>query len=263
MTERRKIGLALGAGAARGLAHIGVIKVFQEQGFQFDCISGCSAGAIFGAFYAAGVDFQILEKLAYKIDEPFLIDLTVPKWGILRGERIEAIVRLLTKGRSFEDLEIPFYVMAVDVEEGETVVIEKGRLSDAVRASIAVPGVFVPKRMEGRLLVDGAVLDPVPVGVLRQRNTDAVVAVDVYYSVADKGPVKITNAFELLYRSLSLTGRAISKKSLENADLVIRPPVGHLSPVRFGNVRELIQLGYQAAMGALPELERIFAGGEE
>lgn len=261
MAVKPKIGLALGAGATRGLAHLGVLQVFQEYGLQFDCVSGSSAGALFGALYAAGNDFSELEKLARELKEGQLLDLAVPRWGLIRGERIEALVRFLTRGLTFAELKVPFYVVAVDVEAGELVVIENGRIADAVRASIAIPGIFMPKKLDGRLLVDGAVLAPVPVEVLRQRGVEVVVAVDVSYSVAEKEVVKINNLLELVFRSLSLTGRAISQQALEQADLVIRPAVGHLSPARLNKVSECIELGRQAALEALPKLEALFAGG--
>lgn len=258
MTAKPKIGLVLGAGATRGLAHLGVLQVFQEHGFKFDSIAGSSVGAIFGALYAAGNDFSELDKLARQLKEGQLLDLTVPRWGLIRGERIEALVRILTKGLTFAELKVPFYVVAVDIERGELVVIERGRIADAVRASIAIPGIFTPKKLDGRLLVDGAVLAPVPVEVLHRRGVDKVVAVDVSYSLAEKEVERINNLFELLFRSLSLTGRAISSQSLEQADLVIRPAVGHLSPARLHKAGECIELGRQAALEVLPQLGALF-----
>lgn len=258
MPVNNKIGLALGSGATRGFAHLGVLQVFQEYGLKFDCVAGSSAGAIFGALYAAGNDFKYLEMLARELKESQLLDLTVPRWGFIRGERIEALVRILTRGLTFDDLKIPFYVVTVDIERGEVVVIDKGRVADAVRASIAVPGIFTPKRLEGRLLVDGAVLDPVPVEVLRNKGAEVVVAVDVCYCIEGKVAGKVSNLLDLIFRSLSLTGRAISKLALEQADLVICPAVGHINPARLNNVSECIELGRQAALEALPKLEAIF-----
>ncbi|NLW06846.1 MAG: patatin family protein [Clostridia bacterium] len=259
MAAKPKFGLALGAGATRGLAHLGVLQVFQEHGLQFDCIAGTSVGAIFGALYAAGNDFNKLEKLASQLKEGQLLDLAVPRWGLIRGDRIEALVRVLTRGLTFSELKVPFYVVAVDIEKGELVVINKGRVADAVRASIAIPGIFTPKRLDRRLLVDGAVLAPLPVEVLRQHGAEVVVAVDVSYTVAKKEVEKISNLFELLFHSLSLTGKAITCRSLEQADLVIRPAVGHLNPARLHRAVECIELGRQAALEALPQLENLFS----
>ncbi|MDK2821067.1 MAG: hypothetical protein PWP31_1032 [Clostridia bacterium] len=258
MYSKSKVGLVLGAGATRGLAHLGVLQVFQEHGFEFDCVAGSSVGAIFGALYAAGIDFKWLEKLAKELKEEKLLDFAVPRWGLIRGQRIEALVRTLIKGLSFSQLKIPLYVVAVDVEKGELVVIEEGGVADAVRASIAIPGIFVPKRLNGRLLVDGAVLSPVPVEVLSQRGVEKVIAVDVNYSVIEKDVGKVTNLFHLLFRSLAITGYAISRKSLERADLVISPDVGHLNPARLNKVSECIEIGRQAALEILPELKLIF-----
>ncbi|BCV21002.1 patatin-like phospholipase family protein [Moorella sp. Hama-1] len=261
MTGKGKIGLALGAGATRGLAHLGVLQVLNEYGFHFNCVAGTSAGALFGALYAAGSDLNLLEKLARELKEGQLLDLAVPRWGLIRGDRIEALVRTLTRGLTFTELKVPLYVVAVDVENGELVVLERGRVADAVRASIAMPGLFVPKRLDGRLLVDGAVLAPVPVEVLRQRGADKVVAVDVHYSVTEQEKVQVNNLFELFFRSQALTGRAVCCQALAQADLVIRPAVGHLSPARLLNAGEYIEQGRKAALAALPQLKTIFGGG--
>ncbi|MDN5327304.1 MAG: hypothetical protein PWP41_2000 [Moorella sp. (in: firmicutes)] len=258
----KKIGLALGAGATRGLAHLGVLQVFNEHGLQFDCVAGSSAGALFGSLYAAGSDLNLLERLARELKEGQLLDLAVPRWGLIRGDRIEALVRTLTRGLTFAELKVPLYVVAVDVESGELVVLDRGRVADAVRASIAMPGLFVPKRLGGRLLVDGAVLAPVPVEVLRERGAGIVVAVDVHYGVAETEKIRVNNLFELFFRSLALTGRAMCYQALKGADLVIRPAVGHLSPARLHNVEEYIEQGRRAALASLPRLLALFAGKE-
>ncbi|MBC7325106.1 MAG: patatin-like phospholipase family protein, partial [Moorella sp. (in: Bacteria)] len=199
-------------------------------------------------FYAAGSDLHLLSRLARDLKEGQLLDLTVPRWGLIRGDRLEALVRTLTRGLTFAALKVPLYVVAVDIEKGELVVLDKGRVADAVRASIAVPGIFVPKRLEGRLLVDGAVLAPVPVGVLRERGATTVVAVDVHYSIPERETGPVNNLFELFFRSLALTGRAMGCQALEQADVVIRPAVGHLSPARLHNVEEYIKIGRRAAL---------------
>ena len=197
MDKTPKVGFVLGAGAAKGFAHLGVLKVLEAENIPFDLIVGCSMGSVFGALYGAGVDLHLLEKMLEHLPQKQLFDLAVPKMGLIRGHRLEALLRLLTKDKDFSQLDIPLFVVAVDIEKGEKVVINEGSVAEAVRASIAIPGIFAPKRWRDRLLVDGAVLERVPVGVARKCGADIVIAVDVKFGGEGRRELKITNIFEV------------------------------------------------------------------
>jgi len=168
--KKPRIGLALGAGAARGLAHIGVLQVIKEENIPVDLVAGSSIGSVFGALFACGHDFQRLERLAYELRQKQFIDLSVPRMGLLRGNKVEEMLRLLTQNKNFDQLDIPLYVVAVDLVSGEKVIINEGNVAKALRASIAIPGIFQPVGTDGRVLVDGAVMDRVPINVVRERE---------------------------------------------------------------------------------------------
>jgi NTE family protein len=155
MKERAKIGLALGAGSARGVAHIGVLQVLEEAGINIDYLTGTSMGSLIGSFYAAGMDLKRLEGLAYQMDWDLITDITVPLKGLLSGKKTKEFVQLLTKNKKFSELEVPFAVVAADIQSGEEVVIKEGLVADAVRGSVSIPGVYVPYQLGENLLVDG------------------------------------------------------------------------------------------------------------
>ena len=163
MINGRKIGLCLGSGGARGLAHVGVLQVLEENGIIPDIISGCSAGAIFGAVYAAGTNLYLLEKYLGTVEARTIVDMGIPiHGGFLSGDKIEELVLTLTHDLSFGETKIPFVCIATDLVTGEMKVFEEGKLHRAVRASMAVPGVFTPAVIDGHYYVDGGVLEELP-----------------------------------------------------------------------------------------------------
>jgi NTE family protein len=176
-----KIGLALGSGSARGLAHLGVIRAVQEAGIKVDYVAGTSIGALVGAVYAAG-SIDSLESTFQKFDWKKMVsffDVIFPKSGLIDGAKVRDLVRALVRTEVIEALPIPFCAVATDIQSGEEVVISRGDLIEAVRASIAVPGIFTPVRSNGQLLVDGGLVNPVPVSVARAMGADIVIAVDL------------------------------------------------------------------------------------
>lgn len=177
MKKRPRIGLAIGGGAAYGLSAIGILKVLEEKGIPIDIISGTSIGAVIGALYASGMSASDLEDEFSSIDLENLLDFVVPKRGIVGGNKIENYLRQLIKNKSFKELEIPLYITAVDIDKGQLVIFKNGDVASAVRASMSIPGVFLPVEMGGRTLVDGGVLDPLPIDVLR-KHADIIIAVD-------------------------------------------------------------------------------------
>ena len=170
-------GLALGSGSVKGFAHIGVLKVLEKYNVRPDVIAGTSAGALFGAAYASGINAKELEKIILKINWQNMLDFTYPKKGIMFGDKLENMLYKLYKGKYFDELDIPFYCTAVDINEGRLIVFDSGDVTTAVRASISLPGFFVPVEYGGMELIDGGILDPVPVDILKKRGIKKVLAV--------------------------------------------------------------------------------------
>ena len=186
--RRKKIGLALGGGAARGLAHIGVLEVLQKEGIPIDMVAGTSAGAIVGALYAQGKDSNEIRSLALEFGSRKLahfVDPYLPKSGFIRGKKIQDLLVSYIGRIGFSDMKIPFACVATDVETGEEVVIDQGSVPEAVRASISIPGVFSVARWADRYLVDGGVVNPVPVNVLKGMGANFVIAVNVIPEVSE------------------------------------------------------------------------------
>jgi NTE family protein len=189
MYNRRKIGLALGSGAARGLAHIGVLKVLSANQIPIDFIAGSSIGALIGALYVSGLSIDQMEEVACNVDWKLTAQLftpTLPYAGLVEGKRIRHFLGSLIGDKNFEDAKLPFAVVATDVLTGEEIIIKNGSLIEAVRASISIPGIFTPVVYQNRFLVDGGVVNPVPVDVVRDMGADIVIAVNVMSSLNAK-----------------------------------------------------------------------------
>lgn len=177
MKRRSKVGLAIGSGAAYGLSAIGTLKVLEENNIPINVISGTSIGSVIGALYASGMNSFKLEDELSSTTWKELLDFVLPEKGIVSGKKVERYIRNLTGNKTFEDLEIPLYITAVDLNKGQLIIFNKGDVASAVRASISIPGVFVPMEMRGMTLVDGAVLDPLPVDILK-KHADIIIAID-------------------------------------------------------------------------------------
>jgi NTE family protein len=269
---RKKVGLALSGGAARGLAHVGVISMLHKEGVPIDMIAGTSAGAITGAVYARHRDTAKMKEYAldpgWKKRAP-MIDPSFPKTGFIKGKKIEKLLESLLGGNiTFEDLQIPFACVATDITTGEEVVINSGPVAEAIRASISIPGIFTLVKREGRYLVDGGLTTPVPVEVVRRMGADFIIAVNVNPDVSvrldkttgkPKKAQKSPNIFQVLIQSVYITTYSLAKSSLENADIVIEPAVADISAGEFGRTPELITLGEMAAAEAVPEIKRKLA----
>jgi NTE family protein len=272
-SNRKKVGLALSGGAARGLAHVGVISVLHKEGIPIDMIAGTSAGAIMGAVYARHRDTDIMKTYAldpgWKKRVP-MIDPSFPKTGFIKGKKIENLLASFLGGHiDFKDLQIPFACVATDITTGEEIIIDSGSVTDALRASISIPGIFTLKKHEGRYLVDGGLTTPVPVDVVRQMGADFVIAVNVNPDVVDrqsiktspKKPDKAPNIFQVLIQSIYITTYSLARTNLESADVVIEPDIADISASEFIRTPELIDLGESAASAVLPEIKRKLCGG--
>ncbi len=250
--RRRKIGLALSGGGGRGIAHIGVLAVLAEAGLVPDCVAGTSAGAAAGVLFCRGWSPEQMLRLVRGLS---LLDLGRPRLrrlGLLDGTRFEELIRELIGDLSFADLSIPLAVVACDLLTGERVVLRQGPLAPAVRASCSIPGIFTPVEQEGRLLVDGGLVDHLPVSVAREMGADSVIAVDVHPPVPPGRRPR--NLFEVVIASYQIMTRNNIVPGGE-PECLIRPDTARFDWLRFGSQAEaLYQAGRQAAQEALPGL---------
>lgn len=247
-----KIALALGGGAARGFAHIGVIKALEAQGIVPDMVTGTSAGAVVGAFYASGMNGFDLQKLALEMEEDVLADWTLPNRGVLKGEALQDFVGEKVLHRPIQKLPRGLGVVATDLHSGEKVLFRVGDTGVAVRASSAVPGVFQPVQISGREYVDGGLTSPVPVQSARAMGADFVIAVDIS-SVGQRD--RLSGTLDVLLQTFAIMGHAISRHELADADVVIRPKTGTVRSTDFEDRHLAILEGEQAAAAIMPELK--------
>lgn len=238
--QRPKIGLALGSGGARGFAHVGVIKVLLEAGIPIDYIAGSSMGSIIGTLYGAGKDIDRLYMISKLFRRKYYLDFTFPKMGFIAGKRVKELIRLFTYGKNLEELDIPVSVVATDLKTGEKVIFNKGPIDQAVRASISIPGIFVPEKIEGRLLVDGGVVDRVPVSVVREMGADITIGVDV--SGLNRNS-EITSIYDVIMQSIDILQLEVIQNREIASDIMIRPPVEKYSSRAFTNIDEIIATG--------------------
>jgi NTE family protein len=246
-----RIGLALGGGAARGFAHIGVIQVLEENGLRPDLVVGTSAGSLVAALYASGKGGAELGRLAEGMDESAITDWSFPGRGLIRGEALARFVRDNTSGRSIEQMVLPLGIVATDLDSGQPILFQRGDPGVAVRASSAVPAVFQPVRIGTREYVDGGLVSPVPVRFARQMGAELVIAVDIS-AVPDGNPTG--DVMRLLLQTFAIMGLSINRFELRDADVVVRPKLAGVSGADFAGRKRSIQAGREAAMALLPEL---------
>ena len=251
-----KIGLALGSGGLRGLAHVGVLKVFERENIPIHYIAGSSIGSLIGALYSAGLRPDMIHKLAIQLKRRHWLDFVVSQKGMIAGERVLEITRLLTQKKQFQDLRIPLAVIATNLRNGEEVVIKEGDVAIAVRASVSVPGVFVPFLWGDSLFVDGAVTNPTPIDTVHKMGADLVIAVDLSH----KGvPSPITNLLDVMVESINIMQQQMLNYRQEKCSILIQPDVGHDSPSSFQSIDECVELGEKAAYELLPQITELIA----
>ncbi len=247
-----KIALALGGGAARGFAHVGVIKALEAQGIVPDIIVGTSAGAVVGALYAAGNGGFELQKLAMQMDEGQISDWSLPDRGVIKGEALQDFVNRAVNQRPLEKLNRLFAVVATDLNSGEAVVFRTGNTGMAVRASSSVPGVFQPVSINGREYVDGGLVHPVPVHIARLLGADFVIAVDIS---AKPQFGKTQSMIDVLLQTFTIMGQTISRYELPEADVVIRPNTPNIRATGFQDRHVAVLEGEKAVAALLPEIK--------
>ncbi|MED5618724.1 patatin-like phospholipase family protein [Ideonella sp. BN130291] len=247
-----RIGLALGGGAARGFAHIGVIQVLEEHGIKPDLVVGTSAGSLVAALYAAGRSGAELGTLAQTMDETAITDWAYPGRALIRGEALARYVRDHTGGRLIEQMKLPLGIVATDLDSGAPILFQRGDPGMAVRASSAVPAVFQPVKIGSREYVDGGLVSPVPVRFARQMGAELVIAVDI--SAAPEGN-PTGDAMRMLLQTFAIMGRSINQYELKDADIVLRPKLNGVSSADFSVRAKSIQAGREIATALLPDLK--------
>ena len=249
-----RIGLALSGGAARGLAHVGVLGTLIEAGIPIDCVAGCSAGSILGALYCAGMPIERIRSLVPEISWRHIAELTRSDQGLLSFERLERLIVMLIGDVEFQELELPFAVVVMNALNGERLIMRQGRVAVAVRASCSIPGLVAPVEFDGRLLADGGIVDNLPVDAVRTLGADFVIGVDVFepYYGRHRGPLgKGLTVIETLVRN---SGGGVGR-----ADFLIAPKTAGRTYIRFSRCEELVLLGQHAARECLPLLQNIIA----
>ncbi len=249
-----KIGLALGGGAARGFAHVGVIAVLEEAGLRPQLVVGTSAGSLVAALYASGKTSAQLRQTALGMEEVAITDWMLPiiGRGIFRGDALAKYVNELVAGRLIENMVIPLGIVATDLGNGRAVLFQTGDAGTAVRASSAVPAVFVPVKINGRDYVDGGLVSPVPVRFARQMGADVVIAVDISNSPEDN---TAEGSLQILLQTFAIMGKSINDFELKAADVVVRPAQAGLKSADFSSRQRAIDAGRAAMLAALPALK--------
>lgn len=251
-----RVGLALGGGAARGFAHIGVLQVLEEQGIKPDLIVGTSAGSVVAALYASGKTPTELAAMAMTLDESSITDWVFPGRSLLKGEALAKFVRNLTGGRQIEAMRLPLGIVATDLRTGQPILFRRGDPGVAVRASSAVPAVFEPVKIGGQEYIDGGAVSPVPVRFARQMGADLIIAVDI--SAIPEGQ-STRGAVEILLQTFNIMGHAISQFEMQDADVVMRPKLEGIGSTDFSARRLSILAGREAALMQLQQLKEKIA----
>ncbi len=246
-----RIGIALGGGAAKGFAHIGVIKMLEANGFKPEVVSGTSAGSVVGAFYASGMDAFQMQQHAVALDEASIRDVTLFNGGMVRGQKLQDYVNRMVGNRAFDKMKKPFAVVSTQLETGQRTVFVNGNIGQAVRASCSIPGVFEPVKIGKFYYVDGGVVSPVPVDAARQLGADFVIAVDISTRITGKTP---ENLLGVVNQSITIMGQKLGQQEIARADVVIRPKVNDIGPVDFEQRARAIVEGEKAALAAMPQI---------
>jgi NTE family protein len=257
-----KIGLALSGGAARGMAHVGVLRALLEHDIPIDCIAGTSAGSIVGGAFAAGLSIDEITELGRKLRWRHVGRITISRFGVQTNARLEKFMRAWLPITKFEDLPMPFAAVATDLKTGEPVVMkDEGDVPFAIRASCTVPGLYVPvPDREGRQLVDGGLVAVIPAAVTRALGADIVISVDVNSAgasfISSSGSV-----IGVLLHSMMVIQRSVSRQHCELSDLVITPKIGHIRWDQVRRAEELMAAGYEAGLESIPKIRALIASG--
>lgn len=246
-----RIGLALGGGAAKGFAHIGVIKMLEASGIHVDVVSGTSAGSVVGALYASGMDPFQLQQAATGLDEASIRDVRLFSGGLVRGRALQNYVNTQLDHTPIEKLKRPFAAVATELETGQRTVFTHGNTGEAVRASSSIPGVFEPVAIWLKHYVDGGISSPVPVDAARELGADFVIAVDISSKADGRNPQGMMNIVD---QSIAIMGQRLGAQELARADVVIAPKVNGIGAADFERRNEAILEGERATLAAIPTI---------
>lgn len=248
-----RVGLALGGGAARGFAHVGVIQVLEQSGIRPDVVVGTSAGSLVAALYASGKTPTELEQAAMQMEEAAITDWTLPIFsrGLLRGEALARYVNRQVQGKQMQEMKIPLGILATDLTSGKGMLFQRGDTGTAVRASSAVPGVFTPVNILGKDYVDGGLVAPVPVEQARQMGAELVIAVDISSAPQDSNG---SDALRVVLQTFTIMGQSINNHVLKEAEVVVRPALNGVGSADFAARQRSMVAGREAMKAALPRL---------
>ncbi len=254
--KKIRVGLALGGGAARGFAHIGVIKALEAQGIYPEIVVGTSAGSVVGALYAAGNDGFALQKSAMEMDEASISDWALPLFskssGVLKGEALQSYVNKAVRNLPMEKLKLRFGAVATDLQNGRPILFQRGNTGQAVRASSSVPSVFQPVKIGEHSYVDGGLVAPVPVRFAREMGADFIIAVNISTQADAQAAV---SSVEVLLQTFAIMGQRLNHYELKDADVVIQPALGKMAGNDFASRNLAIMAGEQAAAAVMPQLK--------
>ena len=252
----KKIGLALGSGGAKGLAHIGILKVLQNNDIPVDLVAGSSMGSVIGGLYAVQYDIEQMERVVNETDWQLLLSLVDPSLGqgLIKGEKIRDFIKKHLGDVDFEELEIPFSAVATDIKTGEAVALNQGSVVSAIRASISLPLIFKPVEYQDKLLTDGELSQPVPVKTVKEMGADIVIGVNLHTNSFEEGDL---NSYQIANRSLDLLRYNLSRYNVEGADVVINPEVEDIKWNDFLSSEEAIAAGEKEAEDKLSAIEKL------
>ena len=257
--KRLKIGLALGSGGAKGLAHIGVIKALEENGIPIDFIAGASIGAMIGGFYASGLNIKEIEEIALSTNWSKVLSILFEpsfKKGLIGGKKVKTFIENHIDGKNFEDCKIPFMAVATDLKTGEIVTLDKGELASAIRASASIPLIFKPAEIDNRVLADGGLSAPVPAEIVRRMGADIVIAVnlDKYY----RDEIWKPGWYDIANDSLNILRHHLALSDVLTADIVVDIDLGKNDYwYKFVNGQDKILAGEKAVQKILPQLKEL------
>ncbi|MEK6698452.1 MAG: patatin-like phospholipase family protein [Nitrospirota bacterium] len=255
--DRPKIALVLGGGAARGFAHVGVIRALEQERIPIDMVIGTSVGSLIGAIYAHDTNSFELEWTAFTLEKENLFDYAlisaISGMGPVKGDKLEGFIKSKIPVANIENLKLPYAAVATDLNRGTRVVIDRGPIAKAVRASSAIPGVFQPVDHQGKLLVDGGVVDNIPISAAREKGADIVIAVDISENVTN---FNITNMFDVMLQAVNIMFNENVVYKKKDADVLIVPAVGDVGMLDFTQKKRCMQAGIEATQKAMPDIKK-------
>lgn len=267
--KKKKIGLALGGGSAKGVAHVGVLKVLEENNLKVDMVSGTSIGSLVGAFYCSGMSAEEMTKEMFSIDITKFFELNLPRHGFIKGNKIETYIREKLPIKRFEDLKIPLFITASDLTTGDLIVFNKGDIAKAIRASISIPGVFNPVENNGRILVDGGIVDPLPTQILKENKADKIIAVNlidlgeekIIYekSIIAEPTTKLPRILPVLFKGIQMNYKIATQALIKTnpADILISPDLKNIGYQDFHKAKQALESGEQAARKSISEIKAL------